>query len=367
MALLAGVNYATGQLHDIARLTAAIHEAGAIAIWDLAHAAGNVPLALHDAGVDAAAWCTYKYLNSGPGALAQLFVHERHADARGAPRLAGWWGNDRATRFEMAETFDPAAGADGWRDLDAADPVAGADRRRRSPCSTRSGCRRCASKSVALTAYLETLDRGARPGRRDPDAARPGRPRRPAVGAAAVRAGPPRRHRRARRRRPTSANRISSGSHRSRCTTRTTTPGARARALRRHQPKEPPMTTIGYAAMIEQFHPTDLLDWCAQAEDGRLRGRVHGLRALPPVDAAAGPERVRLVVHGRARPADVAALRDRRHVSGLPLSPGGHRPRGGDARRDVPGPVLPRAGRRRGAQRARHRRRSGRRCRSAAR
>ena len=113
--LLAGVNYATGQLHDIARLTGIAHEAGAIAVWDLAHAAGNVPLALHDAEVDLAAWCTYKYLNSGPGALAQVFVHERHDHALAAGRLAGWWGNDESTRFVMAETFDPAPGAAGWR------------------------------------------------------------------------------------------------------------------------------------------------------------------------------------------------------------------------------------------------------------
>jgi len=74
-----------------------------------------VPLSLHDDEVDAAAWCTYKYLNSGPGALAQLFIHERHAGRRDAPRLAGWWGNDPATRFRMAETFDPGPGADGFR------------------------------------------------------------------------------------------------------------------------------------------------------------------------------------------------------------------------------------------------------------
>ena len=114
MALLAGVNYATGQVHDIGRLTAAVHDAGAVALWDLAHAVGNVPLALHDADVDGAAWCTYKYLNGGPGSIGQVFVHERHA-SDATLRLTGWWGNDPATRFEMAETFEPAPGADGWR------------------------------------------------------------------------------------------------------------------------------------------------------------------------------------------------------------------------------------------------------------
>ena len=115
LTLLAGVNYATGQLQDIERLTGAAHEAGAVAGWDLAHGAGNVPLALHDAGVDFAAWCTYKYLNSGPGALGQLFVHERHERSMPARRLDGWWGNDESTRFEMADTIDPAPGAAGWR------------------------------------------------------------------------------------------------------------------------------------------------------------------------------------------------------------------------------------------------------------
>lgn len=115
VALLAGVNFATGQVLDIRRHTAAVHAAGAIAIWDLAHSAGNVPLALRDDDVDAAAWCTYKYLNGGPGALAQLFIHERFARSAGTPRLAGWWGNDPATRFEMAEAFDPGPGADGFR------------------------------------------------------------------------------------------------------------------------------------------------------------------------------------------------------------------------------------------------------------
>ena len=115
IALLAGVNYATGQALDIRRHTAAIHAAGALAIWDLAHGAGNVPLSLHDDGVDAAAWCTYKYLNGGPGALAQLFIHERFARDVATPRLAGWWGNDPSSRFEMAETFDPGPGADGFR------------------------------------------------------------------------------------------------------------------------------------------------------------------------------------------------------------------------------------------------------------
>jgi kynureninase len=152
LALLAGVNYATGQLHDIERLTAAVHEAGAIAGWDLAHATGNVPLRLHDADVDFAAWCTYKYLNSGPGALSQLFVHERHADRA---RLTGWWGNDEATRFAMAETFDPAPGAAGWRisttPILSLAPIAVA-----LEMFDAVGMAALREKSVAITAYLET-------------------------------------------------------------------------------------------------------------------------------------------------------------------------------------------------------------------
>ncbi len=126
VALLAGVNYATGQVHDIARLTAAVHDAGAIALWDLAHAAGNVPLALHDANVDGAAWCTYKYLNAGPGAIAQLFVHERHATDAATVRLSGWWGNEPC--HSIPDGRDLRAGRRRRRlaDLDAADPVAGA-------------------------------------------------------------------------------------------------------------------------------------------------------------------------------------------------------------------------------------------------
>lgn len=155
VALLSGVNYATGQLQPIERLTGAIHEAGAVALWDLAHAAGNVPLALHDAGVDGAAWCTYKYLNSGPGAIAQLFVHGRHAGLAAAHRLTGWWGNDEATRFEMAEAIDPAPGADGWRistpPILSLAPIAVA-----LAMFDTVGMAALRERSVSLTAYLET-------------------------------------------------------------------------------------------------------------------------------------------------------------------------------------------------------------------
>jgi len=156
VALLAGVNYATGQAHDIERLTAAIHEAGAVALWDLAHAVGNLPLALHEADVDGAAWCTYKYLNGGPGSSGQVFVHERHATDAAALRLTGWWGNDPASRFRMAETFEPAAGADGWR-ISTPPILSMAPIRASLAIFDAVGIDALRRKSVELTAYFERL------------------------------------------------------------------------------------------------------------------------------------------------------------------------------------------------------------------
>lgn len=117
LVLVGGVHYYSGQRHDLARITAAAHRAGALAGFDLAHAAGNVPLSLHQWGVDFAAWCSYKYLNAGPGAIAGVFVHERHGRDAALPRLAGWWGNDPETRFQMHlnPRFRPVEGADGWQ------------------------------------------------------------------------------------------------------------------------------------------------------------------------------------------------------------------------------------------------------------
>ncbi|KAF4945697.1 hypothetical protein FSARC_14386 [Fusarium sarcochroum] len=117
--LLPGIQYYSGQLLDIPHLTAFARERGIFVIWDLAHAAGNVPLSLHDWNVDAAAWCTYKYLNGGPGCIGGLFVHERHAqvkdDGSHNARLAGWWGNDKKKRFAMRPGFVPVPGAAGFQ------------------------------------------------------------------------------------------------------------------------------------------------------------------------------------------------------------------------------------------------------------
>jgi kynureninase len=116
LVLFAGVNFFTGQLFDIERITSLAHEHGCTVGIDLAHAVGNAPLQLHDWDVDFAVWCSYKYLNSGPGAVAGAFVHERHATNRALPRLAGWWGNDPATRFQMhlQPEFIPVPSADSW-------------------------------------------------------------------------------------------------------------------------------------------------------------------------------------------------------------------------------------------------------------
>ena len=113
--LLGGVNYLTGELLDIPAITAAGRQAGAVVGWDLAHAAGNVPLQLHEWGADFAAWCSYKYLNSGPGAPAGVFVHERHHGDPALPRFEGWWSTEPATRFEMTPTSRPPRSADAWQ------------------------------------------------------------------------------------------------------------------------------------------------------------------------------------------------------------------------------------------------------------
>ncbi|RZJ33697.1 MAG: kynureninase [Flavobacterium sp.] len=115
LVLMGGVNYYTGQVFDIAAITDAGHKAGAFVGWDLAHAAGNIKLNLHDWNVDFAAWCSYKYMNSGPGNASGCFVHQRHHRDPDMPRFAGWWGHNKERRFLMEPVFDPVEGANGWQ------------------------------------------------------------------------------------------------------------------------------------------------------------------------------------------------------------------------------------------------------------
>ncbi len=115
LVLIGGVNYYTGQVFDIKSITEAGHKTGAYVGWDLAHAAGNIELELHDWDVDFACWCSYKYMNSGPGNASGCFVHERHHHDNDLPRFAGWWGHNKERRFKMEPDFDPVNGADGWQ------------------------------------------------------------------------------------------------------------------------------------------------------------------------------------------------------------------------------------------------------------
>lgn len=156
LVMLGAVNYLTGQWFDMKRITAAARKHGCVVGWDLAHAAGNVPLRLHEWNVDFAAWCTYKYLNSGPGAVAGAYVHERHGRDFSLPRFAGWWGNDPATRFEMKPGFMPRPGADGWQ-LSNPPIMALAPVKASMAIFDRVGMDALRRKSLQLTAYLEFL------------------------------------------------------------------------------------------------------------------------------------------------------------------------------------------------------------------
>jgi kynureninase len=154
--LLGGVNYLTGEWLDIPAITAAGRAAGAVVGWDLAHAVGNVPVQLHDWGVDFAAWCSYKYLNGGPGAVAGVFIHERHISDPTLPRFEGWWSTDPATRFEMAPVASPPPTADAWQvsnpPILAMTPVLTSVR-----LFDRVGMAALRERSVRLTGYLERV------------------------------------------------------------------------------------------------------------------------------------------------------------------------------------------------------------------
>ena len=156
LVLLGAVNYYSGEFLDIEPITAAGHAAGAVVGWDLAHAAGNVVTRLHDWDVDWAAWCSYKYLNSGPGAVAGAFVHERHLADRSLPKLAGWWSTDPATRFEMGPVVTPVDTADAWQ-LSNPPILAMAPVLVSLQMFDEVGIEALRAKSVRLTGYLEAL------------------------------------------------------------------------------------------------------------------------------------------------------------------------------------------------------------------
>ena len=156
LVMIGGVNYYTGQLFDMKKITEAAHKVGAYAGFDLAHAAGNINLQLHDWGVDFAAWCSYKYLNSSPGGVSGLFVHDRHAYKPELPRFAGWWGYDKETRFLMNPGFNPMKGAEGWQLSNA--PVIGMAAHLASlDIFEEAGMERIGVKRDLLTAYLEFI------------------------------------------------------------------------------------------------------------------------------------------------------------------------------------------------------------------
>ncbi len=154
LVMIGGVNYYTGQAFDMEAITLAAHKAGSKCGFDLAHAAGNIKLNLHKWNVDFAVWCSYKYLNSGPGGVSGCFVHQHHAENFELPRLAGWWGNDPATRFEMGKDFIPKEGADGWQ-LSNAPIMSMACHRAALDLFEEAGMERLLAKSKLLTDYLE--------------------------------------------------------------------------------------------------------------------------------------------------------------------------------------------------------------------
>jgi len=157
LVLFAGVNYYTGQVFDMEVITKAGHRAGAYVGFDLAHAVGNVPLQLHNWGADFACWCSYKYMNSGPGGISGIFVHEKHFNNPDLKRFAGWWGYRPDKRFLMAQGFKPAHGAEGWQVSTSPILIMAVHKAALDIFEKAGGLDKLRQKSILLTGYLEYL------------------------------------------------------------------------------------------------------------------------------------------------------------------------------------------------------------------
>ncbi len=156
LVMLPGVQYYTGQFFDMRTITKEAHKVGAMAGWDLAHAIGNVPMSLHDDNIDFAVWCTYKYLNAGPGAVAGAFVHDKHGLDTNYPRLSGWWGQNESIRFKMENKFEAMPGIDGWM-LSNINILSNAALQSSLSIFEKTGMEALREKSIALTGLLEFL------------------------------------------------------------------------------------------------------------------------------------------------------------------------------------------------------------------